>query len=231
MKSTTRNCRYLYDKDKFLGYAYRALRSHFKSYEDFIKYFNAIKTDEKKSLFLKTASFYLFLVKDGKWCVDIPGSDREIDYLDNSLKYIVIFSLIESLSDNRHVDFYEYLVSKKERVVFPVDKEHLRSLYKRYKVEFGSIRRCVSFFEGLSTERQNELASKVKIGGKKPSIENMAKFLYNLRSRFVHNVELIHHVANGKTISFNRASVTESSLRISDILDFFEEGLIAYFGN
>ena len=85
--------RYLETKTntRFLEYAYVALREHFSSHDGFLNYFNAIQTDEMENLFLRTAAFYLFLVKRGDWVVDVSGSDKVIDYLTNTYKYIAIF--------------------------------------------------------------------------------------------------------------------------------------------
>ena len=92
--------RYLYAKDKFLEYSYLALQNCFANKDEFISFFETIENDEQKNLFLKTASFYLFLVKKGDWFVDIPNSDKRVDYLTDTYKYIAIFSLIESLQEN-----------------------------------------------------------------------------------------------------------------------------------
>jgi len=106
MRSTTKDLRYLDAKDKFLEYAFLAIGQHFDSRADFNRYFNSID-DVRKSLFLRTASFYLFLVKRGDWIVDVPCSDMDVGYLTNTYKYIGIFSLIESLSDEKFIDFYQ----------------------------------------------------------------------------------------------------------------------------
>lgn len=113
LHTTTKDLRYLAAKDKFLEYAFLALGHHFQSRDDFIRYFEGIRADSRKSLFLRMASFYLFLVKGGDWIVDLPDSDKVIDYLTNTFKYIAIFSLIESLSDEKYCDFYEFVVRKK----------------------------------------------------------------------------------------------------------------------
>ena len=57
-----KDLRFLDAKDTFLERAYLALKNHFPSRDAFVTYFNAIKEDEQKNLFLRTASFYLFLV-------------------------------------------------------------------------------------------------------------------------------------------------------------------------
>ena len=177
MSNTSKDLRYLKDKDKFLEYAYSALSEHFSSRTDFDNYFISIATDDQKNLFLRTASFYLFLVKCGDWKIDILESDEVIDYLTNTYKYIAIFSLIESLSDEKFIDFYEFLIRKKSCIPFPIDKIQLQRFYKQYKDQFGSIKRCISFFRALSQDRQEDLISKLEIRETKPTIENFAKYL------------------------------------------------------
>lgn len=231
MGSTTKDLRYLAAKDKFIGYAFSALGNHFSSCNDFLNYFNAIKTDDRKSLFLRTASFYLFLVKRGDWAVDIPGPDRRvIDYLTNTYKYLAIFSLIESLSEEKFIDFYEFLVRRRSRVQFPIaEKSNLEKLYRKYKDEFGAIKRCISFFRALSPDRQRDLISRLEVRGTKATIENLAKYLYELRSKFVHDAELVLGISEGTSISRRDNKLVVCRLSIRDIMIFFEEGLIEYF--
>ena len=59
-----KDLRYL-EGNTFLQYAYIALGEHFSSHDDFTNYFNSIKTDAIKNLFLRTASFYL--VRVAQW--------------------------------------------------------------------------------------------------------------------------------------------------------------------
>jgi hypothetical protein len=111
--------RYLRAKDVFLDRAYLGLREHFPSRGDFDKYFDAINGDEQKDLFLRTSLFYVLLVKCGDWVVDVPGSDKVVDYLTNTYKFVAIFSLIESLSEENFIDFYQFLVRQSSQVEFP----------------------------------------------------------------------------------------------------------------
>ena len=92
--STTKDQRYLMAKDKFLEYSFEALGNPFSSRDEFNAFFNRISTDTGKSLFLRTALFYLFLVKNGDWHIKVQGSDSVVEYLTNTYKYISIFSLI-----------------------------------------------------------------------------------------------------------------------------------------
>ena len=72
---------YLENKAAYLKHAYLAVGERFTSRDSFDNYFDAIKTDEMKNLFLRTASYYLFLVKKGDWVVDVPGSNKVVGYL------------------------------------------------------------------------------------------------------------------------------------------------------
>jgi len=225
-----KDLRFLDAKDMFLERAYLALKNQFPSRGAFDAYFNAIKNDEQKNLFLKTASFYLFLVKCGDWVVNAPNSDKVIDYFTNTYKYVAIFSLIESLSEEQFIDFYQFLTRLKSRVEFPiVDRATLDQHYEKYKQEFGSIRRCISFFKALSPERQREVLSRFEVKGSEPTIENLAKYLYEMRSKFVHEARLVLHMADGLSIGMQGGKIIICSLSIKDAMQFFEEGLIEHF--
>ena len=222
--------RFLDAKETFLERAYLALKNQFSSRDAFVTYFNAIKEDERKNLFLRTASFYLFLVKCGDWVVDVPDSDKVIDYFTNTYKYVAIFSLIESLSEEQFIDFYQFLTRRKSQVEFPItDRPTLDEHYDKYKQEFGSIRRCISFFRALSPERQRELLSRFEVKGSEPTIENLAKYLYEMRSKFVHEAALVLHMSDGISIGMQGGKIVVCNLSIKDAMLFFEEGLIEHF--
>lgn len=225
-----KDLRYLEAKDKFLEYAYLALREHFSSRDDFVKYFDAIKGDGQKNLFLRTASFYLFLVKQGNWMVDVPGSDKAVDYLNNTYKYVGIFSLMESLSQEKFMDFYQFLTRRKPQVEFPInDKSSLDEHYRKYKEEFGSINRCISFFRTLSAQRQDDLISRVEGIAADATIENLARSLYDMRSKFLHRAELVLHMSEETSIGQTGDKLIVCNLSITDAMLFFEEGLIEHF--
>lgn len=230
MDSTTKDRRYLGNEPKFLKFSYLSLKDHFPNYKSFFEYYQNIEAKDKKALFLRTASFYLFLVKRGDWLINIPQSDPRIGYITNTYKFVAIFSLIESLFQQKYLDFFEYLSRKNSNVTFPIkDKNQLQTIYRKYKREFGSINRCVWFFKKLSPERQQELIFKLKVQEVTPSIENFAKFLYELRSKFVHEAEFVHHMSPAMSVSRKRGKRVTCSLSIQDAKKFFEEGLIAHF--
>lgn len=222
--------RYLSAKDKFIEYSFQALQDQFGTEDEFLSFFEAIENDEQKNLFLKTASFYLFLVKKGDWFVNIPGSDKKIDYLTYTYKYIAIFSLIESLQEKEYMDFYSFMVRRKTNVNFPInDKKELEQWYRKYKSEFGSIHKSVQFFEALSAQRKADLIKNLEVINEKPTIENLSKYLYNLRSKFVHEAELVVNMSGRTTLSKHGEKPVICKLSLIKLMEFFEEGLITYF--
>ena len=160
--------------------------------------------------------------------------------INNSLKLVSLFGLIESLSDVKYQDFYQWLcVKNKELKLFPIhDRKALSKLYNEYKRAYGSIRRCVAFFTHLPEDSQKELLDTIKIkecgeGGKgRPmkSIEEMAKFLYEKRSKFVHEAYLFNLGGPDHTvIEVDGKMMSISSLAITDLQTLFEEGLLKHF--
>ena len=158
----------------------------------------------------------------------MPGSNEVIDYFTNTFKYIALFSLIESLSSYKHIEFYDYLKMKKTKTVFPLSENDLEVKYRSYKEEYGAIKKCISFFKNLSPGKKNELVSKLYCREGEPTIENLAKYLYSLRSEFMHQAELIHEMSEAPVFSLNKKKVVVCYLSMSDAMNFFEEGLLAW---
>jgi hypothetical protein len=172
----------------------------------------------------------LFLVKQGDWIVDVPGSNQVIDYVTNTYKYVAIFSLIESLADTKFIDFNSFLIRRQSTVEFPIEnKEELQRHYGRYKNGFGSIQRCIGFFRSLSPQRQSDLISRLEVKETKPTIENLAKYLYELRSKFLHEAQLVLSMSSRTWIGRSGGKIVVCRLSIEDTMRFFEEGLIIYF--
>ena len=221
--------RFLERESYMRGYAASALISQFPDAVAFNVFYAGL-TNEQKDEFLRIASSYLFLVRQGDWHVDVEGSNRVIDYFTNSFKLVSLFSLIESLSSEKHQDFYEWLAHPVEEI-FPItDKAALKQHHERYKATFGSIRRCVAFFKRLPLPRQAELLGSIKIGGAPvKSVKDMAKFLYNLRSKFVHEGELVLDIANVPIMSCHNNASTLTDLSMPTLLQAFEEGVVAHF--
>ena len=222
---------YVSDEETYKEDAYNALKSNFSDREGFELFYSSLSGSGVKDEFLRVATFYLFFVKSGDWHVAVERSDAVIDYITNSFKLLSVFSLIESLSDKPYKDFYEWLKSEPAGDVFPIqDGKALEKLYDRYKVEYGSIRRCKSFFENLPPANQNALCSSIKLGDKPlDSVKKVAEFLYEARSGFAHNAEIVLMVGWGSNLSRKGNKVVHANLELKVLLESVEKGILAYF--
>jgi hypothetical protein len=222
---------YIANEPAFKEYAYTALKSRFPDRPSFEHFYDSLPNSLVKDEFLRVTSYYLFLVKQGEWHVSVESSAPVVDYLSNSFKVAGLFALIESLSDQRHQDFYEWLRERDAPTTFPIpDAIILAKLNEEYKASFGSIRRCVTFFKRLPPEQQQVLCKAVRVDGEPlASIEKVAKFLYDWRSKFVHEAHLVGVLSGLYTLSMQRGRVVETYLSIEILLESFEEGVLAYF--
>jgi hypothetical protein len=223
--------RYIANECTFKHYAYTALHSRFGDYAQFEKFYSSLGSDSKKDEFLRVASFYLFLVKQGEWHVNVEGSDPVVGYLSDSFKLVALFSLIESLSEKKNQDFYGWLSTEAPKGTFPIaDKHKLETLYQNYKSDYGSIRRCVSFFERLPSPQKVALCHAIKIKGEPyDSIKKVALFLYDLRSKFVHEGRLVLQLNGENVLSMKDKKMVQTKLSLDILLDAFEEGVRLYF--
>lgn len=223
--------RYIADETTWKKDAYLALSSHFSSYEDFERFYSSLGDSETKNEFLRAAAFYLFFVKSGNWHVYVDRSNPVIDYITNSFKLATLFSLIESLSDKKYKDFYQWLCNEVSDSDFQiVDQAMLSNLYERYKDTYGSVRRCKAFFDNLPSARQKVLCSAIKIGEHPlDSVTKVAEFLYDSRSKFMHEAQMVLELGSGIHFSRLRNKVVQSTLSIDVLLESVEEGILAYF--
>jgi hypothetical protein len=213
--------------------AFRAIGFRFSDRRSFDEFYNEIKTLGRIDEFHRVTNFYLFLVKCGDWNISVEGFDPIIDYFTNSFKIVALFSLIESLTDLKHQNFYQWLSSNYQTTMFPIScKSDLDRLYGEYKKTFGSIRRCVDFFRRLPADHKAKLCNSIKIDGVSiDPIEKLANFLYDLRSEFVHAAELVLYVNDSTVFHFKEKGMNTSSLSLQILLEAFEEGLLSYFRN
>jgi len=93
-------------------------------------YYSQLQSDDDKNEFLRASVAYLFFVKHGDWEIRVPSSERVVDYVTNSFKLVALISIIESLSNERFVDFDQWL--KKQSDVYPIsDQGQLDSLFQQ----------------------------------------------------------------------------------------------------
>jgi len=229
----TEGGRYFRNAKAFKKDAVAVLRTKLPDRKAFERFYAAIPSAKEKNEFLHVCCSYRYLAKHGKWKVYVRGVNRDIDYLDNSFKLVAVFSLIESLSDEKHQDFFEWLSAQGAEDFFPIKgKAELRQRYTEYKATFGAMQRCVAFFGRLPPEQKQKLCSAISTDGKPTeNIKKLAEYLYNLRSKFVHEAELVLELGTGPIHSITSKGLVFSTLSVQEVFDAFENGVLAYFSN
>ena len=222
--------RYCDDKD-YKNYTFQALSSQFSDDQKFEAFYSSLSNSEIKDEFLRVGTLYFFFAKNGDWHVDDPNSNPVIDYFTNSFKLIAILAIIESLSNKKHADFFEWLSEKNESELFPIkDKSKLNNLYEEYKLEYGSIKRCKLFFANLSTETQKKLCKLININGKPVTIQKVAELIYKERSRFAHECDFGLGISSGFHIAIEKnKEILWKQFSMKILQDAFEEGVILHF--
>ncbi len=222
------------DVPEYLDDAYRALKENFKNYDEFENFYSGMHDDDIKNEFLRVSSSYLFFVKNGQWHVDVPRSNPVIDYFSNSFKLVAILAIIESMSSEKHIDFFEWLVKKKNKIPFPIEnKSTLQNHYNCYKTDYGSIKKCKKFFEGLTEKTKNEICQLITIDQNPiESIEIFVELLYKSRSEFAHATDISIEIGNWMHFGkYKKKMAVWRHFRLEYLLEIFEEGLISHFNN
>lgn len=222
--------RYLKNENQYWLDAAYILGRHFSSPDKFHEFYAALPSPEAKNELLRICSFYRYTVKDGHWSTQYDGEATDVDYITSSYKLLFIFALIESLGGPKHVDFYEWLHKRKD--VFPIDSpKNLADLHREYKAVYGSIRRITAFFKRLDSVHAKRLCDLIKTNGKSlASIDKFSMYLYEMRSKFAHEGEFALAINGGfarRTLSIKKKII--SSMRLEDIYEAFELGVIAHF--
>ena len=237
--------KYLKYIQQYSDHAYAALRNNFPDRVSFDSLLNSIESDTEKDLFLRLASFYRFLVKEGNMHYSNPAWCNGLQYIDDTFKFISIFALIEAAcSDVKHMDFYEFLVRRDTHLEYPIQsKQHVDKFYEEYKQKHGSIQKAVRFFELLDEKCKRNLVNKLKVKLKasesksaawsrwedKSAIE-LAKLLYDMRSQFVHNAEFVLTLSKRPVLTLTPKHALLTYLCLEDMMVFFEHGLLLRFG-
>lgn len=220
---------YLREEASYKDDAWAVLKTHFARRSAFEEFYADIPVSQRND-FLRVCALYRYLAKHGDWKVKVRGVAPTIAYLTNSYKLVTLFSLIESLSNLDHRDFYHWLCDKKRMQPFPIsDKEALESLYIKYKKDYGATRRCEKFFAGLPLNEQNALCEGLSINEKPTAdIKKFTAYLYQMRSGFVHNGDLSSEI-DGPDFVLGKKNVVQSTLTIDAIFHAFESGLLVHF--
>ncbi|MBU0968411.1 MAG: hypothetical protein KKA54_18765 [Proteobacteria bacterium] len=220
------------DVHEFIDDSYRALKDRFKNYDEFESFYHGLENDSVKDEFLRVSSSYLFFVKNGQWHVEVPRSDPVIEYFSNSFKLVAILAIIESLSNQKHIDFFEWLVKKQNGIQFPIEnKSTLQEHYKNYKKDYGSIKSCKLFFKELSEITKKEICKLITIDGQPlESVDIFVELLYKSRSEFAHSTDISIEIGNWFHLGkYKNKKVFWRQFKIGYLLTIIEEGLIAHF--
>ena len=223
------------DDDDYKDDAYQALSLPFDGDRNkFELFYSSLRDDQTKDEFLRVGSSYLFFVKNGDWHVhDVPRSNGLIEYFTNSFKLVALLAIIESLSEEKNVDFFFWLSekAKDQKGLFPItDRSQLQKLYEDYKAEYGSIRRCKSFFSNLSLPTKEKLRNSITIEGKPvKSIEKLAEMIYKVRSGFAHESDATLEISNSWCFSMENNKKVAWKLPMLLLQSAFEEGVVAHF--
>jgi hypothetical protein len=218
------------DDDVYKDDAYQALSSQFENRQKFDSFYSSLNDDETKDEFLRVGSSYLFFVKNGDWHVHVLRSNDLIEYFTNSFKLVALLAIIESLSEKKHVEFFSWLSKKEHKSLFPINRSRLKNLHDEYKLEYGSIRRCKSFFANLSVPTQGKLRKSIIIDGKTvETIEKVVEMIYKVRSGFAHESSATLEISDIYCFSMENNKRVAWKLPMQLLQSSFEEGVMAHF--
>jgi hypothetical protein len=220
-----KDLRYLRERDWFSNFAFQVFCEYFPDRSAFDTFVDAIAADEGKSRFLKVASFYKFLVKDGRFSV---AGAEEAKYFDETYRFLAICALIEWVEPRVRVKGFYSWVSKSP-AAFPIQSpQELKALHQQYKHQSRLVTKMVSFFRRLDGPTKRELESSIKIHGQPMPIDEVARTLYGLRSAFMHDARLIVELSGVKTLSA-RHSGRAITLPLERLERIFERGVLLRF--
>jgi len=225
--------RYLKNADHFLDLLWSVWSRHLKSDDELRQLFEAIETMEEKDLFLRIGAFYRYLVVEGSFSFTKKEWNKGMTYIDDTYKYVAIFSLIEALeTPPQYKDFYQWIQSKKDAAL-PLNKKPMSvidDMYKEYKKYHGSVQAAVRFFERLDREDQAFIEKKVKINGTNSSVNKLSKLLYDMRSKFAHEARFILGFGSAPSVGTHNGKVLTNKLTMDDLRMLFEHGFLKRFG-
>jgi len=209
--------KYWEQQDTFSPLAFESFQDYFGSRSKFHAFVRSITADEEKSRFLKVASFYKILVKDGRFSVP---QYEEAKYFDRTYRFVALVALIECVESS--VSFKDFHAWLNKSGAFPIqDQQALDVLSVMHKM--------VSFFLRLDDSSKQEIESWIKVKGQPLAIEKLAKTLYEIRSKFVHEARLIVDLSGVRTISARQVE-REITVTLEQVERIVERGVLLRFG-
>jgi hypothetical protein len=144
-----------------------------------------------------------------------------------------LLAIIESLSDKKNVDFFLWLSEKEQKDIYPItDRSQLQKFHDEYKSEYGSIRKCKSFFAMLSPATKDKLCNSITIDGEPAKkINKVVELIYEVRSGFAHESTATLEISNYWCFSTDKKKELVWNLPMELLQSSFEEGVMAHFKN
>lgn len=227
---------YLNEEEYFLDEAWVVYGSYFSNKENLIIKYREIKSSENKQEFLRVVSRYNYLVKDINYSSS-KKINHDLNYVSDTHKFITIIALIESLlHDEEYEDFYQWLMGKDE---FPLMKTEITKSYDDYKKVYGSRRSVKEFFTSLDNDAQTYI-KKAIIPLKQSktndnsfedttAIDKLASLLYQIRSDFIHNAEIVNEFSDISTFTHRKKKPYLFKISIFNLCMIFELGVLKHF--
>src|SRR4029077_15346665 len=103
------------------------------------------------------------------------------------------------------------------------------SNFEQYKAKFGVRHKMVSFFRRLDDASKRQIESWIKVKGQPVAIDKLARMLYDIRSKFIHEARLIVDLSGMRTWSA-RHKGREITLTLEQVERIFERGVLLRFG-
>ena len=145
-------------------------------------------------------------------------------------------------SENKYIDFYEWLIDKAaKKYICLYSKETIKKEFSEYKKNYGATKKIVYFFDSLDdlskhylvkrmtgyrTKKDNQASNKEEL-----TIKQIAAELYEFRSNFLHNAELINAISSASTIYKKSATqLMISNISLDDLCLIFVRGVLLRFG-
>lgn len=232
--------RFIENEDKFLEYSWIIYRPYFNDRESFIKKYNNIDSRENKNGFLRSASYYLFFVREGNY--SSPKYDQQdLSFVNQTYKFIAIIALIESLyEENTYIDFFQWIMKYRKNNIFPINNpQDLERLHRAYKEDYGNTLNVVRFFQSLDNQIKSFIRRSIvalkdsgktgELDEKVESIEGLSRWLYQIRSDFIHRGKLVLEFDPGEFISVRNGTAFYCSIELDHLCKIFESGLLQHF--
>jgi hypothetical protein len=140
------------------------------------------------------------------------------------------------------MDFFSWLNRRDNTGLYPIgSRSVLTEIFNKYRARYGATQKVKKFFNSLSPDWHWVLTKGVR-AFKYPvadengepeevslSIDDIANYLYQIRSNFVHSVDVIHELDRGFGFSTRGNMRYMTRLSVDELAYIFEAGILSHF--